>query len=58
MRRILVLSLLGLLVAACAPVADGELYRLNQKKQDIATHMEDRQDFRTERQHLPSFLLP
>lgn len=58
MRRILLLSLLGLLVAACAPIATGEVARLDQKKMDRLTHMEGRQDFRTSRQRLPSFLLP
>jgi len=57
MRRILVLSLLGLLTA-CAPVATGELVRLNQPACDREVQLEGRQDFRTVRQQLPSFLLP
>lgn len=57
MRPILVLVLLGLL-AACAPVATGELDRLNQSANDRLTQVEGRQDYRTFRQQMPSFLMP
>lgn len=58
MLRILAL-LLTALVAACAPVATGELERLyNRENNDRLTQIECRQDFRTFRQKTPSFLLP
>uniref|UniRef100_I2Q5N4 Lipoprotein n=1 Tax=Desulfovibrio sp. U5L TaxID=596152 RepID=I2Q5N4_9BACT len=46
-------------LAACAPVATGELERLyNRENNDRLTQIEGRQDFRTFRQKTPSFLLP
>jgi hypothetical protein len=58
MRLVLVLVLLSQL-AACAPLASGELDRLygwrNNNKQ---TQTADRQDFRTFRQQLPGCVLP
>ena len=58
MPRILV-ALLPLLLAACAPVATGELERiLDRQSNDCLTQVSGRQDFRTMRQKTPSFLLP
>jgi hypothetical protein len=58
MPRILV-ALLALLLAACAPVATGELERiLDRQSNDCLTQVAGRQDFRTMRQKTPSFLLP
>ncbi|WP_169740590.1 hypothetical protein [Solidesulfovibrio alcoholivorans] len=58
MPRILV-ALLALLLAACAPVATGELERiLDRQSNDCLTQVSGRQDFRTMRQKTPSFLLP
>jgi len=48
-----------LFIAACAPVANGELERqLNFTSNNCLTQVPDRQDFRTFRQKTPSFLLP
>ena len=58
MPRLLV-ALLPLLLAACAPVATGELERLyNYDNNNCLTQVQGRQDFRTFRQKMPSFLLP
>ncbi|WP_428560591.1 MAG: hypothetical protein ACP59X_16930 [Solidesulfovibrio sp. DCME] len=58
MSRIL-LVLATLAVAACAPVANGELARiLDRQSNDCLTQVAGRQDFRTMRQKTPSFLLP
>lgn len=52
-------ALLTLLVAACAPVGNGELARLyNRDSDDCLTQIQGRQDFRSFRQKTPSFLLP
>lgn len=53
------LALLVLLLAACAPVATGELERiLDRQTNDCLTQVAGRQDFRTTRQKIPAFLLP
>lgn len=58
MRRVYALLLL-LALAACAPVANGEYDRVyHRKEQDRLTQVEGRQDFRTDRQKTPSYLLP
>ncbi|MEA4854910.1 MAG: hypothetical protein AAGU21_20865 [Solidesulfovibrio sp.] len=58
MPRIL-LALVALALAACAPVANGELARiLDRQTNDCLTQVAGRQDFRTMRQKTPSFLLP
>jgi hypothetical protein len=58
MRLVLVLALLAQL-AACAPVATGEWDRLYfRETNDRLTQVEGREDYRTFRQKLPSFLLP
>ena len=45
-------------LAACAPLTSGELERLEGRaSHDELTQVPDRQDFRTPRQKLPSFLL-
>ncbi len=55
----LIAVLLATLLAACAPVANGELERLyNRDNNDALTQIQGRQDFRTFRQKTPSFLLP
>lgn len=58
MRYLLIAALLAQL-AACAPVATGELDRLYARRDnDKLTQVEGRQDFRTLRQQLPGFVLP
>ncbi len=58
MARLLI-ALLLLVLAACAPVATGEMDRLlNRSSHDCLTQIAGRQDFRTVRQRMPSFLLP
>ncbi len=55
----LLIALIALLLAACAPVANGELERiLDRESNDRLTQIYGRQDFRTMRQKTPSFLLP
>ena len=55
----LVLVILALCAASCAPMANGELARLyNRENDDCLTQMQGRQDFRSFRQKTPSFLLP
>ena len=52
-------ALVAAVLAACAPLGNGELDRLyNRNNNDCLTQMQDRQDFRTFRQKTPSFLLP
>jgi len=54
----LVWLLLFVTLASCAPLSSGELERLQgRKSHDELTQVPDRQDFRTPRQKLPSFLL-
>jgi hypothetical protein len=56
MHRLVWILLFSL--AACAPVCSGELERLqNRTSHDELTQVPDRQDFRTPRQKLPSFVL-
>jgi hypothetical protein len=58
MIRLAAALLLSTLLAACAPVASGEMERLyNKENNDKMTQIEGRQDFRTFRQKTPSFLL-
>mgnify|MGYP001806441473 CR=1 FL=1 len=57
MHRLAAIVLLFSL-AACAPLCDGDLERLQGRtSHDALTQVSDRQDFRTPRQKLPSFLL-
>ncbi|WP_170304559.1 hypothetical protein [Desulfolutivibrio sulfodismutans] len=54
----LVWILLFATLASCAPLCSGELERLQGRaSHDELTQVPDRQDFRTPRQKLPSFLL-
>lgn len=54
----LVWLLLFVTLTSCAPLCSGELERLQgRKSHDELTQVPDRQDFRTPRQKLPSFLL-
>jgi hypothetical protein len=57
MHRLAAIALLFSL-AACAPLCDGDLERQQGRaSHDALTQVPDRQDFRTPRQKLPSFLL-
>ncbi len=56
MHRLVWIAILAL--TACAPVCSGELERLqNRDSHDELTQVQGRQDFRTPRQKLPSFVL-
>jgi hypothetical protein len=57
--RALLLCILLAQLAACAPLATGELDRLyDRSTNDKLTQVEGRQDFRTLRQQLPGCVLP
>lgn len=58
MHRLVCLILATIALASCAPLCSGELERLQgRESHDALTQVPDRQDFRTPRQKLPSFML-